>query len=108
VKYSPDGGTVRLEVSLEQEGEAEWAVVSVTDHGIGIPAGEIERIFDRFQRGSNVPQNLAGSGVGLPYVRQVVTQHGGSIRVSSRPAENTTFTIRLRRGYRESVEGTRR
>jgi two-component system, OmpR family, sensor histidine kinase VicK len=108
VKYSPDGGTVRLEVSLEQEGEAEWALVSVTDHGIGIPAGEIERIFDRFQRGSNVPQNLAGSGVGLPYVRQVVTQHGGSIRVSSRPAENTTFTIRLRRGYRESVEGTRR
>jgi two-component system, OmpR family, phosphate regulon sensor histidine kinase PhoR len=108
VKYSPDGGTVRVEVSLEREGEAEWVLLSVTDQGIGIPTYDVERIFDRFQRGSNVPQNLAGSGVGLPYVRQVVREHGGSITVRSRPAENTTFTIRLRRGNTDSVEGPRR
>jgi signal transduction histidine kinase len=96
IKYSPDGGTVRLEVSVEEGGE--WLVFSVSDQGIGIPAADVERIFERFQRGSNVPGNLAGSGVGLAYVRRVVVQHGGSITVSSRPAEGATFTIRLRRG----------
>jgi PAS domain S-box-containing protein len=107
VKYSPDGGTVRLTLCTERDGDAEYAVVSVSDEGIGIPAGDLERVFDRFQRGSNVPENLSGSGVGLPYVKQVVTQHGGSIDVSSQPARGTTFTIRLGRGTTDNVEGSR-
>ncbi|MBV8084692.1 MAG: GAF domain-containing protein [Chloroflexi bacterium] len=96
IKYSPDGGTVRVAVSLDDDGRC--AVVAVSDQGIGIPAGDMERIFERFQRGSNVPGNLAGSGVGLAYVRQVVMQHGGSMTVASRPMEGTTVTIRLERG----------
>lgn len=107
VKYSPDGGTVRLTLCTERNGDAECAIVSVSDEGIGIPAGDLERVFDRFQRGSNVPENLSGSGVGLPYVKQVVTQHGGSIDVSSQPAIGTTFTIRLGRGSTDNVEGSR-
>jgi signal transduction histidine kinase len=95
VKYSPDGGTVRLAISAEGDGQAACAVLSVSDDGIGIPAGDVDRIFDRFQRGSNVPQNLTGSGIGLAYVHQVVAEHGGSIAVTSQPGQGTTFIVRL-------------
>ncbi len=95
VKYSPDGGEVRVRIGVEQEGARSWAVLSVSDQGIGIPAGEIDHIFERFRRGSNIPERLSGSGIGLGYVRQVVEQHGGAVAVQSEPGSGSTFTIRL-------------
>src|SRR5579883_1385325 len=95
IKYSPEGGTVWISISQQQADQGEEAVVSVRDEGIGIPSGDLGRIFDRFQRGSNVPEKLSGSGIGLSYVRQVVLQHEGTIGVQSRPGEGTTFALRL-------------
>ncbi|MBV8083357.1 MAG: GAF domain-containing protein, partial [Chloroflexi bacterium] len=92
IKYSPDGGEIRLAVRREAQG---WARVTVTDQGIGIPPADVERIFDRFQRGSNVPGTLSGSGVGLSYVRQLVVEHGGAISVQSQLGAGTTFTFTL-------------
>jgi PAS domain S-box-containing protein len=95
VKYCPDGGEVRVRIGAEQEGDRSWAVLSVSDQGIGIPAGDIDHIFERFRRGSNIPERLSGSGIGLGYVRQVVEQHEGAVAVQSEPGRGSTFTIRL-------------
>jgi signal transduction histidine kinase len=91
VKYSPDGG--EIVVRLEQDGA--WAVLTVADRGMGIPAEDRSRIFDRFQRGSNVAGQVKGSGVGLVVVKHVVEQHGGSVTVDSEEGVGSTFTVRL-------------
>jgi signal transduction histidine kinase len=70
-------------------------VLSVQDKGIGIPSGDLSRIFERFKRGSNVSEAVPGSGIGLAGVKQIVEQHGGSIEVESREGEGSTFTVRL-------------
>lgn len=91
VKYSPDGGEVV--VRLRTDGDA--AVVEVSDRGIGIPAADLERIFVRFYRGSNVTGRIGGTGIGLTLVRQIVEQHGGNVAVESEPGHGTTFRVRL-------------
>jgi len=90
VKYSPGGG--RITVGAVAEGDE--VVVTVADHGIGIPAGEGARLFERYYRGSNV-SGVVGTGVGLYLVKIVVDLHGGSIAVASREGEGSRFTIRL-------------
>jgi signal transduction histidine kinase len=91
VKYSPAGGDVVVRV--RREGGA--AVVSVIDHGLGIPSADIPRVFDRFHRGANVQGRISGTGIGLASVRQIVEQHGGTVAVESREGCGSTFTIRL-------------
>lgn len=83
LKYSPEGGTVRVRVG--QEGD--WAVLVVEDEGIGIPAGEEERLFQPFTRGSNAPSlQYTGVGLGLYISREIVNQHGGQITAAPRDA----------------------
>lgn len=94
IKYSPEGGPIRVQVGREI-GTAAWAVLAVEDHGIGIPQGDVERVFGRFQRGRNVIGEIAGSGIGLASARQIVETHGGTLTAVSRPGEGTTFSIRL-------------
>jgi signal transduction histidine kinase len=93
VKYSPEGGAIEVRVSCD----GPWAVVTVTDDGLGIPEGEQARVFDRFYRGQNVAEQVAGSGVGLAGARHIVEQHGGSISVQSQVGIGSTFTVRLPR-----------
>ena len=52
-------------------------------------------VFDRFRRGSNVPEPVGGSGIGLTSVRQIVEAHGGDLAVESREGEGSTFRVRL-------------
>jgi signal transduction histidine kinase len=95
VKYSPDGGEIRIELAREEDGGRTWAVMRVSDHGVGIPAQDLPHIFNPFYRASNVRQLPIGSGVGLAGVRQIVEQHGGSISVDSQVGRGTTCTVRL-------------
>jgi two-component system, OmpR family, sensor kinase len=90
VKYSTDGGGI--EVVAERTGAE--AIVSITDHGIGIPPNDLERLFERYHRGSNV-SGIVGTGVGLYLVKMVVDRHGGRVMVQSREGEGSCFTIHL-------------
>lgn len=92
VKYSDPGSTVEVRASI-QDG---WAVIEVTDHGIGIPSRDLERIFERFYRVDQArSRQNGGTGLGLAIVRHVANIHLGSIEVESREGEGSTFTLRL-------------
>jgi signal transduction histidine kinase len=90
VKYSPDGA--RIEVAAAQDdGEV---VVSIKDHGIGIPEGDQERVFERYFRAGNT-SGISGSGVGLSLVRSIVDLHKGDISLESTEGKGSRFTLRL-------------
>jgi signal transduction histidine kinase len=67
----------------------------VYDEGVGIPPEDLVRIFDPFQRGSNVQGHIAGTGIGLSSSRRIVEQHGGRLEVNSEPGRGSAFTVRL-------------
>ncbi|HLJ67493.1 MAG TPA: ATP-binding protein [Chloroflexota bacterium] len=95
IKYSPRGTGIDAMVREEQTGRGREAVLVVRDRGIGIPGADIPHIFDRYRRGSNIGDQIEGTGVGLAAVKQIVEQHGGAIEVISREDEGTVFTVRL-------------
>jgi signal transduction histidine kinase len=69
-------------------------VITVADSGCGIPAADLQHIFDRFHRGSNVA-GIEGSGIGLASAREIIESHGGTIEVASEEGQGTTVTVRL-------------
>jgi signal transduction histidine kinase len=92
IKYTPKGGQVTLGL-LRAEG---WAVVTVTDTGIGIPTQDLPHIFERFYRVDKARSRTAGgSGLGLSIVQWIVQAHGGKIDVQSEPDKGTRFTVYL-------------
>jgi len=92
VKYSDKGATVEL--SAERVGDC--VEVSVADHGIGIPARDLQRIFERFYRVDRArSRETGGTGLGLAIVRHVVANHAGDVRVTSHEGEGSTFILRL-------------
>ncbi|HEY7036820.1 MAG TPA: PAS domain S-box protein [Thermomicrobiales bacterium] len=95
VKYSPQGGPIAIRVGREDDAGGAWAVVSVRDDGIGVPAEDLPWIFERYRRAGNVAGRVAGTGIGLAGARQIVEQHGGTIGVESDEGQGTTVTVRL-------------
>ena len=94
IKYSPLGGDIHISVYQETVDRQGWAVVSVRDDGIGIPAGDLPKLFTWFHRAANVG-GIPGSGLGLAGARAIVEQHGGAISVASSEGSGSTFTVRL-------------
>jgi signal transduction histidine kinase len=95
IKYSPDGGAVRVGVRETTVDGARWAELAVADSGMGIPRDELPRVFERFYRGRQVVGRIGGSGIGLAAAREIVAQHGGTLAVESTEGAGTTFTMRL-------------
>jgi len=95
VKYGVHGGEIGISVTQEADGAQDWAVLAVRNHGLGIPAAELDRVFDVYFRGTNVSETISGTGVGLAGARHIVEQHGGAITAESVLGEITTFTVRL-------------
>lgn len=94
VKYSPNGVHIRCRLAIEHY---TWAVLSVTDTGVGIPARELKRIFKRFYRAkSNDQVKIKGTGLGLFLVRTIARQHGGDVRAFSEgPGKGSTMYLKL-------------
>jgi PAS domain S-box-containing protein len=94
IKYSPAGGEIRIRVGCEDRHRTRWAVLAVADQGIGIPPADVPHVGERHRRGANV-ERIPGSGIGLAGARQIVAQHGGSIRVASEEGRGSVFTVSL-------------
>jgi PAS domain S-box-containing protein len=94
VKYSDPSNEILITISVP-EIDGDWLEISVQDHGIGIPASDLSRLFERFRRGSNVEGLIRGSGLGLASSKQIVEQHGGTITVQTEEGRGSTFTVRL-------------
>jgi signal transduction histidine kinase len=92
VKYSPEGGEIT--VGIDRDGD-DWAVLQVSDRGIGIPEVDLPHVFDRFRRGQNAAGKIPGTGIGLAAVHDIVLRHGGTITAANREAGGAVFTIRL-------------
>jgi NtrC-family two-component system sensor histidine kinase KinB len=120
LNYTPEGGTVRVStfqvevargtahVVRGAEGAEDipalllsgvrsgnWVAIRVTDTGIGIPAEDRERIFDRFYRGKVEDLGIPGTGLGLPIVREILELHNGHVFVESEEGVGSTFTVLL-------------
>jgi signal transduction histidine kinase len=92
IKYSPDGGAVRISAS-SQDG---WVRLRVEDDGIGMTAADAGRVFTRFFRSPAVREGaIPGAGLGLSITKAIVEGHGGSITCSSLPGSGSTFTLEL-------------
>lgn len=95
IKYSPQGGTVTVTISQVEDKGKSWAKLTIRDQGIGIPANEVAHIFEPFYRASNAIDHIAGTGIGLANVSQIIEQHGGKIAVESTEKVGTTFIIHI-------------
>jgi PAS domain S-box-containing protein len=92
IKYSPQGGEIAIRVeATDDEGR-----VRIEDHGIGIAADVLPRLFERFYQGQD-PGVSTGLGLGLYIARMLVEAHGGHIRAESEPGQGSTFVISLPR-----------
>lgn len=90
VKFSPQKGVIEVETG-KSDGEA---YVLVRDHGCGMDEEEMSHIFQRFYKGDK-SRNSEGIGLGLPLVQKIAQRHGGTVSVTSRAGEGSTFTLRL-------------
>src|SRR6185312_16199207 len=88
IKYTPAGG--RVDISAARDGNR--AVIRVRDTGIGIPAGELPRIWERLFRGDQ-SRTERGLGLGLSLVKAIVEAHGGTVTVESTRGHGSTFTV---------------
>lgn len=92
VKYSDQGSTVRVEARRE----GYRVRIDVADHGVGIAAAQLSRIFERFYRVDKArSRKEGGTGLGLAIVKHIVVAHGGTVDVVSQPGSGSTFTIEL-------------
>lgn len=95
IKYSDKGSSVEVRTSAPPG----WIEVIVADQGVGIPAKDLERIFERFYRVDRArSRETGGTGLGLSIVRHVATNHGGEIVVGSQEGIGSVFTLRLPSG----------
>ena len=91
IKFTPAGGRVRLDVSV-QDGRA---ALAVTDTGIGIPADQLPHVFERFYRGAAARSQAEGAGLGLAIARWIAEVHGARIDIASEPGVGTRVTLGL-------------
>lgn len=90
VKYSSEDVSIRVKCLLHSG----QLVIAVSDNGIGIPAAEQGRVFEKFYRGNNLPdRSVPGIGLGLSYVKLLTEAHHGTVALSSAPGEGTAITI---------------
>jgi hypothetical protein len=103
VKYSPEGGSITVRC---RERGPQHVVIAVVDHGLGIPAEQIPKLFQKFARiRSDEHLRISGTGLGLYICRLIVEGHGGQIWVESEPGKGSTFAMALPHDARTARPG---
>lgn len=103
IKYSPDGTQIVISAAREQDGIA----ISVADQGYGIPEADLARVFEKFYRVPRVEDaGVPGTGLGLALVREIAELHGGTVSVTSKVNQSSTFTLRIPFGDASRPLGT--
>jgi signal transduction histidine kinase len=94
IKFTPPGGSIRLEAERETNSQGDELVLSVADTGVGIPVADQARVFEKFERGD---PSLAqtGAGLGLSLVKSLVELHGGTVTMTSNPDHGTVVRCHL-------------
>jgi PAS domain S-box-containing protein len=95
IKYSPGGGEIVVTVQQHKREAQDWVSIAVQDQGVGIPDDALPTIFEAFRRASTTAEQIAGIGLGLVSVRQIIEQQGGTIEVKSKEGTGSTFTVWL-------------
>ena len=93
IKFTPAGGTIELRVAGAPEGKG--IEVTVADSGVGIPADEMESIFDKFVQSSRTRSGAGGTGLGLAICREIAALHGGTLSARNGANGGAEFTFRL-------------
>ncbi len=89
---TPAGGSV----TVHTRAQGRLAQVVVTDTGIGLAAGDVDRVFERFYRAPGQPRRSSGSGIGLTIARGIARAHGGDVTAASAgPGHGATFTLTI-------------
>jgi signal transduction histidine kinase len=103
MKFTAEGGRVTVRTRVERE----WVTIDVEDTGVGIPPGDLERIFEEFvQLEREAPRRRQrGSGIGLAISRRIAEAHGGTIEVASAPGKGSVFSVRLPREHESTGIG---
>jgi PAS domain S-box-containing protein len=91
IKYSPWGGTISVQLLREDD----TAVLTITDHGIGIPVEDQPNLFQPFYRVKSSEHQFQGLGIGLYIVRETIERHEGTVTIQSSKGEGSTFTVRI-------------
>jgi signal transduction histidine kinase len=95
IKFTPQGGKIQITAS-HRDAPKPRILVAVSDTGVGIPAGDLKLIFDKFRRSGDVlTNNTEGTGLGLTITRQIIEYHGGTIWAESDPGHGSVFTFTL-------------
>ena len=101
-KFTKEGGEISIRLTVA---ENKQAVISVRDTGIGIPADQLLKVFDRFyQVDSSQTREYEGSGLGMALAKEFVELHNGKISVESKEGQGSTFTVKLPLGKDELIE----
>jgi two-component system, OmpR family, sensor histidine kinase SenX3 len=100
IKYSDPGGEITVTAAAvgHESGTTDdgWIELIVSDQGVGIPARDLDRVFERFYRVDRArSRETGGTGLGLAIVRHVATNHGGEVSVTSQEGVGSTFTVRI-------------
>jgi PAS domain S-box-containing protein len=92
IKYTPEGGSV----TIFSKPDGDRVRLGAMDSGVGIPPGEIDKIFDRFYRYDTTGKKRKGAGLGLSIAKEIIEAHGSRIEVSSVPGKGSTFWFTLK------------
>ena len=107
IKFTPEGGTITIQISKEKGTDPVWLKFEVVDTGIGISADQIHKIFESFsQENSETTRKFGGTGLGLSISKQLVELQGGTLQVSSTKGVGTTFWFLLPYPVGKPIEKT--
>lgn len=101
IKYNPSGTIITVSLSMIEQ---HLVIINIEDNGIGMNSETLDKLFQRYYRGTNTNENGSGTGLGLAITKQLVQLHNGSIQVKSTPNKGTRVRIILPTNIAELVE----